>query len=51
MAEHIANSLAIEPDDFETGWFGQHGGFGRAHALFGNKLRPMIADLNERLAA
>src|SRR5207247_5394410 len=25
MAEHIATSLTIEPEDFETGWFGQHG--------------------------
>ncbi len=51
MAEHIANSLAIEPDDFEAGWFGQHGSLGRAHALFGEKLQPLIAELNERLAA
>ena len=51
MAEHIATSLAIEPDDFESGWFGQHGSLGRAHALFGDKLRPLLAELNERLAA
>lgn len=51
MAEHIANSLAIEPEDFETGWFGQCGGHGRAHALFGDELRPLMAELNERLAA
>lgn len=51
MAEHIANSLAIAPDAFETGWFSQHGSLGRAHALFGNQLEPLIAELNERLAA
>ena len=51
MAEHIATSLAIEPDDFETGWFGQHGSLGKAHALFGDKLKPLMAELNERLAA
>lgn len=51
MAEHIATSLAIAPDDFETGWFGQHGSLGRAHVLFGNQLQPLIAELNERLAA
>jgi type I restriction enzyme R subunit len=51
MAEHIATSLAIEPADFETGWFGQHGSLGRAHALFGEKLKPLLAELNERLAA
>ncbi|MBM4263545.1 MAG: DEAD/DEAH box helicase [Deltaproteobacteria bacterium] len=51
MAEHIATTLAIEPDDFQDGWFGQHGSLGRAHALFGDKLNPLIAELNERLAA
>jgi type I restriction enzyme R subunit len=51
IAEHIATSLAIEPADFETGWFGQHGSLGRAHALFGAQLQPIMAELNERLAA
>jgi type I restriction enzyme, R subunit len=51
MAEHIATSLAIAPDDFETGWFGQHGSLGKAHALFGDKLTPLMTELNERLAA
>ena len=51
MAEHIATSLAIEPEDFETGWFGQHGSLGRAHGLFGNNLKPLMAELNDTLAA
>ena len=51
IAEHIGNSLAIEPEDFESGWFGQQGSLGRAHALFGDQLRPLLAELNERLAA
>lgn len=51
MAEHIATSLAIQPADFEAGWFGQHGSLGRAHALFGDKLKPLMTELNERLAA
>jgi type I restriction enzyme R subunit len=51
MAEHIATSLAIEPWDFETGWFGQQGSRGRAHALFGDRLKPLLAELNEELAA
>ena len=50
-AFHIATSLTLEPADFETGWFGQHGSLGKAHALFGDKLKPLMADLNERLAA
>jgi type I restriction enzyme R subunit len=51
MAEHIATSLAIEPEDFETGWFGQHGSLGKAHVLFGDKLRPLMAELNQKLVA
>ena len=51
MAEHIATSLEITPDDFEDGWFGQHGSLGRAHALFGAELPNLLAELNERLAA
>ena len=51
MAEHIATSLAIEPADFETGWFSQHGSLGRAHSLFGDKLKPLMSELNERLVA
>ena len=51
MAEHIATSVAIEPRDFETGWFSQHGSLGHAHALFGDQLGPLLAELNEKLAA
>jgi len=51
MAEHIATSLAIETDDFQDGWFGQHGSLGRAHQLFGDQLAPLLAELNARLAA
>ena len=51
MAEHIGNSLAIEPRDFESGWFGQQGSLGQAHALFGEQLKPLMTELNERLAA
>lgn len=51
MAEHIATSLVIEPEDFETGWFSQHGSLGKAHALFGDKLKGLLTELNEGLAA
>jgi type I restriction enzyme R subunit len=51
MAEHIATSLVIAPEDFGAGWFGQHGSLGRAIALFGDELNPLMAELNERLAA
>ena len=51
MAEHIATSLSIDPEDFDTGWFGQHGSLGHAHSLFGAKLAPLMTELNERLTA
>ena len=51
MADHIATSLAIDPEDFETGWFGQQGSLGRAHMLFGDQLKPLMVEMNERLAA
>jgi type I restriction enzyme R subunit len=51
IAEHLGNSLAIEPEDFDTGWFGQNGSLGKAHALFGDKLEPLMTELNERLVA
>ena len=51
IAEHIATSLEIQPEDFQDGWFGQHGGLGNVHRLFGDRLKPMLAELNERLAA
>ena len=51
MAEHIATSLVIEPEDFDMGWFRQQGSLGRAHALFGDDLNSLMAELNESLAA
>jgi len=51
MAAHIATSLSVAPEDLELGWFGQQGSLSHAHRLFGDRLLPLIAELNERLAA
>jgi type I restriction enzyme R subunit len=51
IRDHIATSLAIEPDDFEYVPFSQRGGLGKARALFGDNLAPLLAELNSRLAA
>ena len=51
MADHIATSLRIEPRDFDSGWFGRQGSHGRAQALFGELLNPIMEELNDRLAA
>lgn len=51
IRDHIAANLGIEPDDFEYAPFSQHGGLGKVHQLFGDKLNAMIEELNETLAA
>jgi type I restriction enzyme, R subunit len=39
------------PGDFEYAPFAQHGGLGKVHQLFGDKLNTMIDELNGTLAA
>jgi type I restriction enzyme R subunit len=51
IKDHIASSLAIEQDDFEGIPFNRDGGLGKAYELFGDKLGPMLEELNARLAA
>ncbi len=51
IRDHIAANLGIAPDDFEYAPFSQHGGLGKVHQLFGDKLNAMIEELNETLAA
>ncbi len=51
IAEHIGNSVTFEQEDFDYGWFAQHGHLGKAHQLFGERLPGLVASLNETLAA
>jgi type I restriction enzyme R subunit len=51
VRDHIATSLSIEPDDLELSPFNQRGGLGKAHQLFGDKLAPLLDELNTVLAA
>ena len=51
IKDHIANSLAIEQDDLEEVPFNTIGGLGRAYDLFGERLNPLLEELNTRLAA
>lgn len=51
IRDHIAQSLAIEPADFEDVPFNQMGGLGKVHQLFGERLPKLLDELNERLAA
>jgi type I restriction enzyme R subunit len=51
IRDHVAASLRIELDDFEFAPFAQRGGAGRAYAVFGDDLEPLLDELNEVLAA
>lgn len=51
IRDHIAASLRMELDDFDYVPFAQHGGAGRAYAVFGDELEPLLDELNEVLAA
>jgi type I restriction enzyme R subunit len=49
IANHIGGSLEIQADDFEFSPFSKNGGLGRAHLLFGERLYPILSELNEVL--
>ncbi len=51
IKDHIASSLRIKQDDFEDVPFNQWGGLGGIYRAFGDDLNPLLAELNERLAA
>ena len=51
IRDHIAASVAIEADDLELSPFSKWGGLGRAYQVFGDRLQPMLNELNEVLAA
>ena len=51
IRDHIATSLEIQTDDFETVPFSQEGGLMKASQVFDGQLRELMAELNEALAA
>ncbi|HHL33366.1 MAG TPA: DEAD/DEAH box helicase, partial [Desulfobulbaceae bacterium] len=51
IRDHIAGSFHLEPDDLEFAPFDARGGLGRMYHLFGEKMEPLIDELNEALAA
>ncbi|MBC8550004.1 MAG: DEAD/DEAH box helicase family protein [Nitrospira sp.] len=51
IKEHIAGSLSIEKDDFESVPFKPEGGLGKAYQLFGEELWKIMDEMNEVLAA
>lgn len=51
VRDHIAQSLTIEPDDFDYEPFAQQGGLMGASNAFGSELQGVLDELNMRLAA
>ena len=49
IKDHIAGSVSIEPADLQYAPFAQRGGIGRAHALFGDGLAPLLEEMNMAL--
>ena len=51
IRDYIAPSLAVDEDDFDLDPFVQWGGLGKTQQVFGDKFLPLLAELNEVLAA
>ncbi len=51
IRDHVGTNIEIDKEDFEDFPFVQMGGLGKAYKLFGEKLQPMLAELNEVLVA
>jgi type I restriction enzyme R subunit len=51
IRDHVAANLGVTLDDFEYGRFGQRGGLGKVHQLFGVELPRVIEELNRELVA
>ncbi|MEM7710854.1 MAG: type I restriction-modification enzyme R subunit C-terminal domain-containing protein [Pseudomonadota bacterium] len=50
IRHHLATSFRIERDDLEFAPFDGQGGLRRMHALFGDRMDAVMAELNERVA-
>ena len=46
IKNHIAGSVSIDPGDLQYAPFAQRGGIGRAYAVFGDGLAPLLEELN-----
>jgi len=51
IRDHVASSLSIETDAFDLAPFDQRGGLGKAYQVFGDRLQPLLNELNEVLVA
>jgi type I restriction enzyme R subunit len=51
IRDHVAASMDISSDDFDYTPFVERGGIGKAFEVFGDKLSPLLDELNEALVA
>jgi len=51
IRDHISTSFHLESDDLDMAPFDSMGGLGKMFQLFGDRTEPLIAELNEALAA
>ena len=51
IRDHVITSFHIERDDLDMAPFDSADGLGKMFQLFGDKMDPLIAELNEVLVA
>ena len=51
IRDHLETSFTIERDDFEMAPFDAHGGLGKMHVLFGDRMDDIMSEMNKALAA
>jgi type I restriction enzyme R subunit len=51
IRDHIGTSFHLERDDLDMAPFDSEGGLGKMYQLFGARMDPLIAELNEALVA
>ncbi len=51
IRDHVAQSLEVDVEDFDLSPFAQEGGLAKAVQVFGKDFKPLLAGLNEALAA
>lgn len=51
IRDHVMNSFRLDREDLEYAPFDAQGGLGKMYQLFGDRMAPLIADLNKELTA
>jgi len=51
IRDHIAASLAIEPEDLDLTPFDRRGGLGRFYEVFGDQYEEILKEMNVELVA